>query len=130
MTQRILIADSSNYFDQAMWQRVLPLPEFEIIGITNNVQALTNLITILRPDTILIDLSASEMGGLWTIETLRIIHPNASIIILMPGLSVQYTQAALFSGATACLAKSDLAETLPETLRTLPHRSTMLEAVY
>ena len=119
MTQRILIGDNSKFFDQQMWQTLLPEPEFNIIGIASDSQAITRQTIAHRPDTILLDLSASEMGGLWTVESLRAIQPEATIITLLTGWSPQYSQAARFAGATTCLIKSEMAETLPETLRTL-----------
>ena len=130
MTHRVLIGDSSKYFDRTMWQSLLPYPEFSIIGIATDSQDITKLTIAQRPDTILIDLSASEMGGLWTIESLRAIQPEATIITLLTGASSQYSQAAKCAGATTCLVKSDIAETLPETLRSLQFNPNLSEFTY
>ena len=130
MTQHILIGDSSKYFDQTIWQSLLPHLEFNIIGIADDSQTITRLALAQQPDTILIDLSASEMGGLWMVQSLRAIRPEATIITLLTGASPQYSQAAKVAGATACLVKSDVAETLPETLRTLQFSPNPSEFIY
>ncbi len=117
--QRVLIADSSRYFDNAIWQRLLPETDFEIVGIASSTEAALSMAFLLRPDIILADLSHSAMPGLRTIEALQTALPDIPIVTFSPLASPEYTQAALQAGAAACLAKSDLAEALLEILHRL-----------
>jgi two-component system invasion response regulator UvrY len=116
---RILVADSSKYINRSIWQILLPEPEFEIVGFACNTAEAVNLTTTLLPDIILVDLSRPERCGLQTIQALRTVHPDISVITFSPIPSYEYTQAALDAGAAACLTKSDVANVLLQTLRGL-----------
>jgi DNA-binding NarL/FixJ family response regulator len=117
--QRILVADSSKYFDNSIWHILIPEPEFQIIGRASNTEEAVNMAITFSPDIILVDLSHSAMRGLRTIEVLRTVHPNIPIIAFRPISSHEYTQAALEAGAAACLTKSEMADVLLQTLHGL-----------
>lgn len=126
--KRILIADSSKYFDTTIWQMLLPESDFEIVGLANTTQDALNMTGLLSPDIILADLSHSAMPGLQTIQALRTAHPNIPIITFSPLSSYEYTQAALDAGATACLTKSEMAERLLQTLQRVESSQQPLES--
>ena len=124
--QRVLVADSSKYFDSPIWRMLIPEPEFEIVGFAGSSQEAVTMVNTLIPDIVLVDLSHPEMCGLRTIQALRKIHPDIFIITFRPIPSQEYTQAALDAGAAACLTKSEMADALLQTLRQLiPTRSSI-----
>jgi DNA-binding NarL/FixJ family response regulator len=119
LRQRVLVADGSKYFDRSIWRMLIPEPEFDIVGMASNTAEAIEMADDLTPDIILADLSHSEMRGLRTIEILRRSHPTIPIISLSPISSQEYSRAALKAGATVCVTKSEMAETLAQTLHGL-----------
>jgi DNA-binding NarL/FixJ family response regulator len=117
--QRILVADSSKYFDNSIWRMLIPETEFEIVGLAGNTDDTVKMAITLFPDIILVDLSHSEICGLKTVAVLHTVHPHVPIITFMPISSREYTQASLDAGATACLPKSEIVDVLLQTLRDL-----------
>jgi DNA-binding NarL/FixJ family response regulator len=115
--QRILVVDNSKYFDNSIWHRLIPESEFEIVGLTGNLDETVTMTITLAPDVILIDLSHPQNCGLQTVSTLHSTHPDIPIITFMPISSYEYTRASLDAGATACLTKSEMADVLLQTLR-------------
>ncbi|MFC1976265.1 response regulator transcription factor [Chloroflexota bacterium] len=123
--QRILVADSSKYFDSSIWRMLISETEFEIVGLAGNTDETVKMAITLSPDIILVDLSHPEIRGLQTVAVLHTVHPHVPIITFMPISSREYTQASLDAGAIACLPKSEIADVLLHTLRslTLAHSS-------
>lgn len=117
--RRILVADSSKYFDNSIWHRLIPETEFEIVGQAGDPDQIVKMAKHLSPDIILVDLSHPENCGLQTVTTLHTVHPDIPIITLMPISSYEYTRASLDAGATACLIKSEIVDLLLQTLRNL-----------
>ena len=128
--QRVLVADSSQYFELPLWHMLIPEPEFKIVGVAKNIAEVVDMTQIHTPNIILIDSSASKMGGLWTIKRLRDIVPNTTIITITSLWSKQYAQAATQAGAAGCLSKSEIANGLLQTLRKLPAPHLSLANIY
>lgn len=117
--QRILIAHSSKYFGSAIWSLLIPDPEFEIVGMANDLEEAVNMASSLAPDLILVDLSDSESYGLRTIQTLHAIYPYLPIVTFVPVWTHEYSPRALAAGATSCLTESDIAGTLLQKFQNL-----------
>ena len=125
-SQRVLVADSSKYFDNSIWRMLIPEPEFEIVGLANNTEEAVTMALTLAPDIILADLSKSTKLGLQIIKALHAVQPTIPIISFRPNSSREYTSAALNAGAAVCLTKSEIAEALPQTLyRLIPVQSSI-----
>ena len=118
-SRRILVTDSSKYFNAAFWRMLIPEPEFEIVGLANNTEDALQMAQTLSPDIILADITRSALSGLKIVADLRAVYPGLPIITFRPVPSQEYTQAAFEAGATACVTKSELAEVLPQTLYSL-----------
>ncbi|MBN1218573.1 MAG: response regulator transcription factor [Anaerolineae bacterium] len=117
--QRILVADSSKYFNNSTWRMLMADTEFEIVGMADSTAETVQMAVLLSPDIILVDLSQSENCGLQTVAALHQISPHTPIITFMPISSSEYTRASLDAGATACLPKSEMAGELLQALRNL-----------
>ncbi len=114
--QKILVADSSKYFDAPFWNMLIPDTEFHVVGQAGSTAEAVTMAADLTPDIILADLFHSEMQGLKTVKNLRQARPQATIITFSPDTSIQYEQAALQAGANACVTKSELVDTLVHVL--------------
>jgi len=117
--QRILIAHSNKYFGSSIWSLLIPDPEFEIVGMANDLEEAVNMTSSLSPDLILVDLSDSETYGLRIIQTLHVIYPYLPIVTFVPVWTHEYSTRALDAGATSCLTESDLAEALLQKFQKL-----------
>lgn len=117
--QRILIAHSGKFFGSTIWSMIVPEPEFEIVGIANNIEEAVNMASNMSPDLILVDLSDTEVIGLQTIHTLYALYPFIPVIAFVPVWANEYTKRALDAGATTCLTESDLADVLLQKLQNL-----------
>ena len=69
-----------------------------------------------HPDIVLLDISHSKTRGVGAIEVLHSAQPTVPIVAFTPMSSDQYTQAALEAGASACFAKSEMANILLKTM--------------
>ena len=58
--RRVLVADSSKYFDMSIWRRLIPDTEFEIVGLADNTAATIEMAITRSPGIILVDLSQPE----------------------------------------------------------------------
>ena len=122
--QRILVANSSKFLGNSVWSRLIPEPEFEIVGLACDTEEAVDLSTSLSPDVVLVDMSRAELCGLHTIQSLHKVHPEIPVIAFMPTSPGECTQVVLDAGAAACLTKSEIADMLLQTLRNLiPVRS-------
>ena len=125
--QRILVANSNKYLGNSVWSRLIPEPEFEIVGLASEVDEAIVMTGELVPHAILVDLSGAELSGLKTIEALSAGFPNIPIIAFTLVTSDECNRAALRAGAVACLTISEIADMLLQTLRNLiPIRSLVM----
>jgi DNA-binding NarL/FixJ family response regulator len=116
--QRILVIDNSKYFNP-LWQLLLPETEFEVTGLAGDPDQAVAMAATHTPDLALVDLGPEGMAGLSPIIALRAAHPELPIVALSSFSFGEYTRIALEAGATACLEKSELAETLLPTIAKL-----------
>ena len=125
--QRILVANSSKYLGNSIWSRLIPEPEFEIVGLASDEEEAVVMAGELLPHVILVDLSGAEQSGLKTIKVLHAAFPNIPLIAFTPVSSDECTLAALGAGAAACLTIYEIADMLLQTLRNLfPIRSLVM----
>ena len=125
--QRILVANSNQYLGNSIWSRLIPEPEFEIVGVASDPEEAIGMAGELVPHAILVDLSGAELSGLKTIELLYAAFPGIPLIAFTPVSSDEYSRAALGAGAVACLTISEIADMLLQTLRNLiPVRSLVM----
>ncbi len=125
--QRILVANSNKFLGNSVWSRLIPEPEFEIVGLASDADEAVDMAGELVPHAILVDLSGSELSGLKTIEVLHATLPNIPLIAFTPISSDECNLAALGAGAAACLTISEIADMLLQILRNLiPIRSLVM----
>lgn len=117
--RRVLVVDGSKYFDNLIWRMLIPEVWFEIVGLARNSDEALQMAATRLPDIVLLDISHSKTRGLGAIESLHTAQPAVPIIAFTPISSDQYTQAAVEAGASACFAKSEMANVLLNTIGSL-----------
>jgi DNA-binding NarL/FixJ family response regulator len=79
---RVVVADDEATMRELM-RTVLPLePDFEVVGQAGDGAEAVALVTELRPDLVVIDVSMPVMDGLQAIERIRQVAPATRVAVL------------------------------------------------
>ena len=114
----ILIDDDEDILD--LLSEYLLLEDFNIIGIgTDGLQAV-NLYAEHKPDFVIMDIAMPNYDGLYGLEHIKKIDPNASIIVLTGNSDKLITQKIIQLSPTVILEKPYPVEKLVSLLKSIP----------
>jgi len=99
----VLIADDDREL-RALLVEFLAAEGFAVLQAGDGVEAL-QAVQMRRPDAMLLDLMMPRLGGLRTLESARILHPDLQVIVMTAALDAATLRRAVFSGATTVLTK-------------------------
>jgi DNA-binding NarL/FixJ family response regulator len=111
----VLLADDQKEFLFAT-ARLLQ-PEFEVIDMVGNGQALLEAAVRLQPDILVLDISMPRLNGIEAARQLRAAGSRARIVFLTAYEDPEYVHAAIASGAQGYVVKCRLATDLIPALR-------------
>ena len=114
---RIVIADDHTVIAQAFKQ--LLEPEFEIVDVVNNGQALIDSVCRLNPDVALVDIYMPSLNGLDACEHIRNIKQSVRVVILTMSVDRGVADEAFRRGALGFLPKTAAAADLRIAIRTV-----------
>jgi len=114
---RIVIADDHTLVAEVC--KELLEPEFEIVEIVNNGQALIDSVCRLNPDVALVDIHMPMLNGLDACEQIRSIEQPVKIVILTMNVDRAMAAEAFRRGAFGFLPKTSAAEELRIAVRTV-----------
>lgn len=113
---RVLLAD--DYVPLITALRRLLANDCDVIGQATTAAELFQLVQIQSPDVVIIDLHLPDADGITVCRTLRLIHPNAKIVMMTALEDADIQSAALEAGADDFVPKSRIHEQLlPAILR-------------
>ncbi|PIN82382.1 MAG: hypothetical protein COW26_04370 [Nitrosopumilales archaeon CG15_BIG_FIL_POST_REV_8_21_14_020_33_23] len=113
----ILIDDDEDILD--LLSEYLLLEDFNIIGIgTDGLQAV-NLYAEHKPDFVIMDIAMPNYDGLYGLEHIKKIDPNASIIVLTGNSDKLITQKIIQLSPTVILEKPYPVEKLVSLLKSI-----------
>ncbi|MDQ1540875.1 MAG: hypothetical protein QOH29_1601 [Actinomycetota bacterium] len=79
---RVIVADDAAGMRELM-RTVLSLePDFEVVGQAGDGVEAVALVTELRPDLVVIDVSMPIMDGLEAIQAIRLVSPETRVVVL------------------------------------------------
>src|SRR5436305_1671911 len=81
-------------------------PDFEVVGAVADGPALLEAAAVLRPDLIIVDISMPGIDGIEATRRLRLLVPQARVLILSFHTEPSWVQAAFEAGAHGYLAKT------------------------
>jgi len=114
----ILIDDDEDILD--LLSEYLLLEDFNIMGVgTDGLQA-ANLYAEHKPDFVIMDIAMPIYDGLYGLEHIKKIDPNASIIVLTGNSDKSITQKLIQLAPTVILEKPYPVEKLVALLKSIP----------
>lgn len=109
---RIVLAD--DHAVVALEVRKLLEPEFEVVALVGDGQALVTAVAALRPDVVITDIGMPVLDGIGALREIRRIDPTIPVVCLTVMTSAEVRQRALGAGAAAFVSKAAAgAELLP-----------------
>jgi DNA-binding NarL/FixJ family response regulator len=116
---RVLVVDDHAVLRRGIQSIVRAWPGWEIAGECGSGEEAVRLVSVLKPDITLMDISMPGMGGL---EATRVIceqNPEAKILLLTLHDSIEWVRSAFQAGARGYLLKSDTEAELMRALETV-----------
>ncbi len=104
---KILLVDDHHIILDGIKLMIQDEPNIEISGIAENGKKALELITEIKPDVIITDISMPSMNGIQLIELIRESDNDTKIIILSMYATEDYICRAIKAGANAYLTKQD-----------------------
>jgi len=114
---RIVVADDHTLIAEACKQ--LLEPEFEVVALVKNGQALIDSVCHLNPDVALVDIYMSPLNGLDACEHIRSLKLAVKVVILTMCVDPALAAEAFRRGASGFLPKTTAAEELRIAVRTV-----------
>jgi DNA-binding NarL/FixJ family response regulator len=106
----VLIADDHRMMAEGL-RRLLD-PEFEVVGLVEDGQALVAAAAKLRPDVIVADITMPRLNGLDAIALLKADNPETRVVVITMHRETAFAREALRAGASAFVLKSSASQEL------------------
>ena len=119
MTCNLLLVDDHSLIRAGVRALVLDIPGYAVIGEADDGTQLLEMVEILSPDIILLDISMRETGGLEALQRLKRVRPQSKVLILSMHTDPELIMQALESGAHGYLLKDTTATELEHALDAL-----------
>ena len=102
-TVRIVIADGHPVIRDALKTLLQLEHDFEVVGEAGNGREVLDKVRALEPDVLLLDLRMPNLGGLSTLQTLRLSNPKMRVVVLTASEDQsQLVQAMELAAAASC----------------------------
>lgn len=103
--KRILLVDDHPVVRAGFSQLLGLEPDFEVCGQAGTASEALELISKLKPDLAIVDISLDGTNGIELIKTMQALHPRVAILVLSVHSESVYAQRALRAGAKGYLMK-------------------------
>ncbi len=113
-TPRVLLADDQEQVLQTIAEIVSE--RFEIVGMAKNGRRVLELVYLLSPDVVLLDVSMPVMNGFEAASRLKKAGSSAKVVFLTVHDDPGFVQAALSAGGSGYVLKTCLATDLIESI--------------
>lgn len=95
---RVLIVEDDMRISELHQRFVEKLPEFEVIGIANSIADATDMVELLQPDLVLLDLFFPEGNGMDLLKQVRSSEQPCDVILITAAREMSSLQEALHRG--------------------------------
>ena len=121
---RVLLADDHRLVAEGL--KSLLAPEFDLVGIAEDGQALVELVRTLRPDAVVADITMPRLNGIEALVRLRQEGDQTPVVFLTMHRDVAYALRALEAGASGFVLKDAAPDELVLALRSVLKGKTYL----
>ena len=118
MNGSVLIIDDDNDILDLLYA-YLQLEDFDVVGRGTDGLMAVNLYAELRPDFVIMDIAMPNYDGIYGLENIRKLNPNAIVLILTGNSDNLITEKIIQLKATKILEKPYPAEKLVSLLKSL-----------
>lgn len=102
---RILVADDSEPFREALHDMLLGAPDVEVVGAVGHAQDVLPAVRRLQPDVVLMDLGMPGGGGVLATRRLSEAAPHVAVLVLTMQDDPSVVRSVLDAGASGYLVK-------------------------
>ena len=95
---RVLIVEDDMRISELHQRFVEKLAEFEVVGVANNIADASEMIEILQPDLVLLDLFFPEGNGMDLLKQVRSSEQSCDVILVTAAREMSSLQEALRGG--------------------------------
>jgi DNA-binding NarL/FixJ family response regulator len=113
----VLVVDDHGIVREGLTRLLEADPEIEVCGQASDGREALEQAVRTRPDVVILDITMPHLGGLETLERLRIAHPAAKVILLSVHGDPPFVQSAVSLGAEGYLLKNGPASEVLEAVR-------------
>jgi two-component system, NarL family, response regulator LiaR len=117
MTIRVLITDDHKVVRQGLTMFLGLDPEIEIVGEAENGAEAVELVGLMQPDVVLMDLLMPVMGGIEAIGKIKALRPDTEVIAITSVLEDEAVIGAVRAGAIGYLLKDTDADALCRAIK-------------
>jgi DNA-binding NarL/FixJ family response regulator len=102
----VLVADDHGIVREGLVRLLEADPEIKVCGQAADGREVLEQVGRQRPDVVILDITMPNLGGLETLERLRVAHPNVKAILLSMHGDPPFVQSAVSLGADGYLLKN------------------------
>lgn len=124
---RIVVVDDHPVVREGLLASLEDDPELQVVGAVASAEEAVPLVTIQKPDIILLDLELPGVGGLEAIPALAAAYPGSRIIILTAYDTDERVLGAIRAGAKGYLLKGASLEEIVKAIRVVYAGESYLE---
>jgi DNA-binding NarL/FixJ family response regulator len=122
MKRKVLVVDDHPIVREGLTQMINREPDLSVCGDAANMQKAAQLIDILRPDILIIDISLNGPDGLDLLKHIRTQDPSLPVLILSMHDESIYAERALRAGANGYIMKQEATDNVLDALRRILNR--------
>jgi DNA-binding NarL/FixJ family response regulator len=102
----VLVADDHGIVREGLVRLLEADPGIEVCGQAADGREVLEQVARKRPDLVILDITMPNLGGLETLERLRVAHPEVKVILLSVHGDAPFVQSAVSLGAEGYLLKN------------------------
>jgi DNA-binding NarL/FixJ family response regulator len=119
MVSRIVLADDHALVRSGISSLLREIPGFKVVGEASEGGAALDLIRLLQPDILLMDIAMPGLNGLETLICVKRDFPKVKVIILSGHSNEEYVLRAMHSGARGYMLKDSATKELQTAIDTV-----------
>ncbi|MFL6351996.1 MAG: response regulator [Bryobacteraceae bacterium] len=122
MKRKVLVVDDHPIVREGLAQMINREPDLAVCGDAANMHKAAQLIDILRPDILIVDISLDGPDGLDLLKHIRTQDPSLPVLILSMHDESIYAERALRAGANGYIMKQEATDNVLDALRRILNR--------